>query len=197
MNVAIILLCMHQSKHICRPASTVGCDSACLYMSYILTVLRLRTMPARLDVAASGFWGGRFEKAFFDEGFLTLTPPQTELCRHSSLLSVAWTREEALVWRMDTWSRTCLLCTPSYILLRWSRSLWDHLFPKAGSPACQETPLHLRHGACDGIALIWCFVLLRSDIPCLRSARSSYHHPGQIDMSAVDLAMSEGWVECD
>ena len=39
------------------------------------------------------------------------------------------------------------------------------------------------------------FALLRSAIACLRSARSTYHHPGQIDMSAVDLAMSEGRVE--
>ena len=39
------------------------------------------------------------------------------------------------------------------------------------------------------------FALLRSAIACLRSARSTYHYPGQIDMSAVDLAMSEGRVE--
>ena len=31
---------------------------------------------ARLDVAADGFWGGRFEMAFFDEGFLTHMLPQ-------------------------------------------------------------------------------------------------------------------------
>ena len=41
------------------------------------------------------------------------------------------------------------------------------------------------------------FALLRSAITCLRSARSSFHRPGRIDMSAVDLAMSEGRVERD
>ena len=36
-----------------------------------------------------------------------------------------------------------------------------------------------------------------SAITCLRSARSSFHHPGHIDMSTVYLAMSKGRVECD
>ena len=32
---------------------------------------------ARLDIAADGFWGSRFERAFFDvKVFLILTPPQ-------------------------------------------------------------------------------------------------------------------------
>ena len=32
---------------------------------------------ARLDVAADGFWGSRFERAFFDVRYSTRTPPQT------------------------------------------------------------------------------------------------------------------------
>ena len=45
------------------------------------------------------------------------------------------------------------------------------------------------------LCLIRCqlsFSLLRSAIMCLRSARSSKHHPVRPDISSVDLALSEG-----
>ena len=51
-------------------------------------------------------------------------------------------------------------------------------FPKAGSLASREAPLHLQHG--DGIASL---------PPQLYPPAISYTSGGRIDMSAVDLAM--------
>ena len=80
-------------------------------------------------------------------------------------------------------SGACLLCTPSAVLHRWSRSLSDQLFLKAGSLASWETPLHLQHG--DGIP---------SMPPQLWPPAISYHMPQECKV--IPSPPRPHWHEC-
>ena len=151
---------------------------------------------ARLDVAASGFWGGRFERAFFDVRVFNPYAPSNR-----TLQTATCYRRHEREKRRKYEERIREVEHASFVPLVLSCT--------GGAGPCATNFLQRlaalqaeKHHSTYSMVmeLLRCrlsFALLRSAITCLRSARSSFHRPGRIDMSAVDLAMSEGRVERD
>ena len=149
---------------------------------------------ARLDVVASGFWGGRFERTFLDVRIFNPHAPsnkslQTTTCyrRHEREKRRKY-EERIREIEHATFVPLVLSCTggagPSATtFIKRLASLQAEKHRSTYSTVLSTLRCRLS------------FALLRSSINCLRSSRSSYHHPSQVDMSAADLAMAEGHVD--
>ena len=149
---------------------------------------------ARLDVAASGFWGGRFEMAFFDvRGFNPYAPS------NRTLQTAACYRQHEQEKRSNYKERIREVEHASFVPLVLSSTgvagpRVTNFFQRLA--ALQAKKHHSTYSmVMEVLRCRLSLALLRSAIACLRSAQSTNHHPGQIDMSAVELAMSEGRVE--
>ena len=148
---------------------------------------------ARLDVAASGFWGGRFERAFFD---VRVFNPHAPSNRSSQIASCYRRHEQEKRLKYEqrireiehaSFAPFVMSCTggtgpcATVILKRLGAMLAE----KHDSPYSKI------------MGLLRCrlsFALLRSCVMCLRGARSSLRRPGHIDVAAADLANAEGLV---
>ena len=148
---------------------------------------------ARLDFVASGFWGGRFERAYFDVRVFNPHAPSNR----TSQIALSYRRherEKRLRYEQrireiehTSFAPFVLSCTggagPCATIA--IKRLAAMLAEKHDSPYSRI------------LGLLRCrlgFALLRSCIMCLRGARSSLHRPGRIDMAAADLAVVEGGV---
>ena len=151
---------------------------------------------ARLDVAASGFWGGRFERAFFDVRVFNPYAPSNK-----TLPTATCYRRHEREKRRKYEERIREVEHASFVPLVMSctggAGPCATVFFKRLA-AMQAEKHHSTYSTVMG--LLRCrlsFALLRSSITCLRSARSSVRCPGRIDLGVADLAMSEGQVEYD
>ena len=150
----------------------------------------------RLDIAASHFWGGRFERAFFDVRVLNPYDPSN---RTLPTVTCYQRHEREKRRKYEEWIREVehASCVPLVLSCTGGADpCASNFFQRLA--ALQAKKHHSTYSMV--MKLLRCrisFALLRSAIACFRSARSTYHHLGRIDMSAMDLAMSEGWVECN
>ena len=146
---------------------------------------------ARLDIAASGFYGGRFERTLFD---VRVFNPLAQSNRLS--LAACYRRHEAEKRRMYG-ARVREVERASFV---------PFVMTCVGGfgPAATATTKRLaalvaeKEDQCYSAVITWLrtrisFGLLRSAVMCLRGARSSRHQP-QCDWSALDLHMAESRV---
>ena len=144
---------------------------------------------ARLDIAANGFWGGRFERTYFD---VRVFNPYAPSNRQSSLSS-CYRKQESLKKRAYE-QRVREVEHASFTPLVLSAT---------GGMANEATVFYKRLASC--LAMKWdqsysstlswlrcrlTFSLLRSAIQCIRGARSSCGHAAK-SPPPIDLAISE------
>ena len=142
---------------------------------------------ARLDIAANGFWGGRYERTFFD---VQVFNPHAPSNRHPNCYRKheleKKRRYEQPVREIEHASFTPLVLSAT------------------GGMANQATVFYKRLASCLSMkwdqpyssTLSWLrcrltFSLLRSAIQCVRGARSSCGHAIRSDSPPVDLVTSE------
>ena len=142
---------------------------------------------ARLDIAANGFWGGRFERTFFD---VRVFNPHAPSNRHSNCY-----RKHELEKKRQYEQRVREVEHASFTPLVLSAT---------GGIANQATVFYKRLACC--LAMKWdqpysstmswlrcrlTFSLLRSAIQCIRGARSCCGHAAKSLNPPMDLAISE------
>ena len=145
---------------------------------------------ARLDIAASGFWGGRFERAFFDVRIFNPHAPSNHqpipTCyrKHENSKKRAYKQR---VREIEHGSFTPLVLSSlgDAATLCYKR-LASLLASKHDQPYC-NTMAWLR------CTLSFC--LLRSAIQCIRGSRSTGRDATKQLLPIVDLVMSEAGVE--
>jgi hypothetical protein len=144
---------------------------------------------ARLDIAANGFWGGLFERTYFDvRVFNPLAPSH----RHSSL-SACYRKQEAVKKR----------AYEQRIREVEHSSFTPLVLSATGGMANEATTFYKRLASClaakwdhpysSTLSWLRCrlsFSLLRSAIQCIRGARSSRGHATK-SPPPIDLAISE------
>ena len=142
---------------------------------------------ARLDIAANGFWGGRFERTFLD---VRVFNPHAPSNRHSNCY-----RKHELEKKRQYEQRVREVEHASFTPLVLSAT---------GGIANQATVFYKRLACC--LAMKWdqpysstmswlrcrlTFSLLRSAIQCIRGARSCCGHAAKSLNPPMDLAISE------
>ena len=143
---------------------------------------------ARLDVAANGVWGGRFERTFFDVRVFNPfaksnmdTPLATTYRRHENDKRREY---EQRVIQVEHSSFVPLVFSAT-----WYVKIHFQLLPSPGSETVHEAGQTL---VCDTRSSIRCrlsFALLRAAIMCIRGVRSSRHKP--LLNSPFDLQVAE------
>ena len=143
---------------------------------------------ARLDIVANGFWGGTYERAFFDvRVFNPFAPsnrhPQmaTAYRHHENLKKCHYERRVREIEHSSftplIFSLTGGLGPAATVFYKRLASLlctkWDH--PYASTMGWLRCRLS--------------FSLLRSSIMCIRGLRSSIHHIGGMPTTPVDLVI--------
>lgn len=157
-------------------------------------VLSLRTATtddgARLDLAASGLWGGRFERAFFDVRVIN----PLAVSNQSAQGSTCYRRHEADK-RRKYQQRVLEIEHSSFVPFVVSAT--GGLGP-AATTTLQRLALLLAESRDQPYCLVmgwlrcrFAFALLRSAIMCLRGARSAKHRPVFNKSAAADLAVTE------
>ena len=144
---------------------------------------------ARLDVAASGFWGSRHQKVFLD---VKVFNPNASSYRNSSLPSLYRRLEKEKQRKYEQRIRDVEMgCfTPLVFSTFGGMSTICNIFYKRLASLLAE-----KKDVSYGMMMSWLrcrisFSLLRSAIDCLRGARSSRGQPA--NLRALDLALSEG-----
>ena len=145
---------------------------------------------ARLDITANGFWGGRFERTFFD---VRVFNPHAPSNRHPRLSSCY--RKHELEKKRQYEQRVREVEHASFTPLVLSAT---------GGTANEATTFYKRLASC--LATKWdqpyaptmswlrcrrVFSLLRSAIQCIRGARSSLGHATKSPTPPMDLVNSE------
>ena len=144
---------------------------------------------ARLDIVANGFWGGAFERAFFDVRVFNPFAPSN---RHSSLAS-SYRHHESLKKRLYE-RRVREVEHSSFTPLVFS--LTGGLGPAATAfykRLASQLSDKWKQPYSSTIGWLRCrisFSLLRSSIMCLRGARSSHTFNSHLAAS-VDLTISD------
>ena len=148
-----------------------------------------RQPGARLDVAASGVWGGPFERTFFDVKVFNphapsnKTPdPQSAYRKHEKIKKRAY---EERVLQFEQASFTPIILATSGGMGREASTFYKRL----------ATMLAAKWGDPYSQVLCWLrcrlgFSLLRSSIQAIRGARSSCGHPIKGGLP-IDLIRSE------
>ena len=144
---------------------------------------------AWLDVAASGFWGGRFERTFFDVNLFNPHAPS----KRSPQLATTYRRHE----------REKRLYYGQRVLEVEHASFVPFVMSCTGGTGPCATLVLKRLGALLAekhnssystvMGLLRCrlnFALLRASVMCLRGSRSSFRRTGRFDMAAADLALN-------
>ena len=147
---------------------------------------------ARLDVAASGFWGGRHERAFFDVRVFNPYAPSNRqplpTCyrRHENIKKRAY---EQRVREIEHGSFTPLVMSLTGGLGRAANVCYKRLASLIATK--QEQPYS------STIAWIRCrlsFSLLRSSIQCIRGARSAIGRAARQQIPPTDLVSAEAGI---
>ena len=144
---------------------------------------------ARLDIAANGFWGGRYERTFFD---VRIFNPHARSNRQTSLATCYRKHEnikkrtyEQRVREVEHASFTPLALSASGGMASEATTFYKHLASKLATK-WEQSYSHTLSWLRTRIT----FSLLRSAIQCIRGARSSCGHAIRIPQ-AIDLAISE------
>ena len=145
---------------------------------------------ARLDIAANGFWGGRYERTFFDvRVFNPLAPsnrhtrPASCYRKHEMLKKLAY---EQRVREIEHASFTPLVLSVTGGMANEATAFYKKL------ACCLATKWEQPYSS----TMSWlrcrlAFSLLRSAIQCIRGARSSCGHAAKSPTSPLDLVNSE------
>lgn len=142
---------------------------------------------ARLDIAANGFWGGTYERTFFDVRIFNPHAPSNRSTRCYRKHENEKKRQyEQRVREIEHSSFTPLVMSAT------------------GGLAGEATVFYKRLASCLSIkwdqpynlTLAWLrcrlnFSLLRSAIQCIRGARSTIGHASRSPSPPIDLAVSE------
>ena len=149
---------------------------------------------SRLDIAARGFWGGRFERALFDvRVFNPLAPsnrtPQITTCYRNH------EREKRRKYDQRVWEVEHASFVPLVMSCTGGAGPCASVFLRRLAALSTEKHHSKYSTVMELLRVRISFALLRSSIMCLRSSRSSIRHPRRIDLGAADLAMTEGQVE--
>ena len=144
---------------------------------------------ARLDIVANGFWGGVYERAFFDVRVFNPFAPSN---RHSSLASTYRHHEtvkkrhyEQRIREVEHSSFTPLIFSLTGGLGPAAKAFYKRLASQLSDKWKQPY--------CSTIGWLRCrisFSLLRSAIMCIRGARSSHTFNGHLAAS-VDLTIAD------
>ena len=146
---------------------------------------------ARLDVAAGGFWGRKFELAFFDVRVFNPHAPSNQTSQIASSYR-RYENEKRRVYEQRvreiehaSFTPFVLSCTggigPSAtVTLKRLGALLADKHNSSYSTVMGFLRCHLS------------FALIRSAIMCIRGSRSSRRHPCRPDFDAVDVAIAEG-----
>ena len=147
---------------------------------------------ARLDIAANGFWGGRFERTFFDVKVFNPFAPSN---RHSQPAGSYRAHEntkkriyEQRIREIEHSSFTPLVMSLTGGLGREAGIAYKRLASLL--PSKRDQPY------CKTMGWLRCslsFALLRSSILCIRGSRSSPHHYTH-ELPPVDLASAEAQI---
>lgn len=150
---------------------------------------------ACLDIVANGFWGGTFERAFFDVRVFNPIAPSN---RHSSI-SATYRQHENLKKRQYE-QRIREIEHSSFTPLVFSST--GGLAPAASvfyKRLASLLAVKWNHSYSTTMGWLRCrlsFSLLRSSIMCIRGARSSIHHFNKQLAASVDLAVEEAKLIC-
>ena len=135
-----------------------------------LTETENTTDEARLDVAANGFWGGRFKRTYLDVEFLIVMPHPTRMLILQNVTSVMKMRRKTDM-NDDCCTFTPLVFSTTGGMARECSTFYKQLASltafKHDQP-CSKTLYWMQ--------TIILFALLRSSVKCIRGARSSVHH---------------------
>ncbi len=143
---------------------------------------------ARLDIAANGFWGGRFERTYFDVRVFNPHAPSSRQTR----MPTCYRRHEAVkkrayeqrVREVEHASFTPLVLSATGGLANEATSFYERLASRLATK--------WDHQYSTTMAWLRCrltFSLLRSSIQCIRGARSSSGHASK-SPPPIDLAVS-------
>ena len=157
-------------------------------------VLSMRTSirgeEARLDISARGFWGGRFERAFFDVRVFSPSAPTNQshqlranYHRHEQEKHRAY---EQRVQEVERASFTPLVFTASGGMGKAATVFYKRL--AALLPQKRHQPYSTTMG---WLRTALSFALLRSAVLCLRGYRTR-RSPPVFSNHALDLMVSEG-----
>ena len=144
---------------------------------------------ARLDIAANGFWGGRFERTFCDvRVFNPLAPSNSNISLAKCFRKHELEKKRAYDQRIREVERstfTPIVLSASGGLGKEGTTFYKRLASllaeKWDQPYCKTM---------DWLRCTISFSLLRSAIQCIRGARSSRGHAVKIN-AAVDLVNAE------
>ena len=149
---------------------------------------------ARLDVAASGFWGGQYERAFFDVRVFNPYAPSNRQAlatcyrKHENIKKRAY---EQRVREIEHSSFTSLVLSLTGGLGKAATVCYKRLASMLSSKHDQPYS--------STIAWIRCalsFSLLRSSIRCIRGARSTVGHAMSQPVPPIDLVTPEAGLSC-
>ena len=146
---------------------------------------------ARLDVAASGFLGGRFERAFFDVRIFNPYAPSNQTPQIASSYR-RHENEKRRVYERRVGEIEHASFAPFVMSCTGGIGPWTTITLKRLGALIAEkhsTPYSSIMG------LLRCrlsFAMIRSSIMSIRGSRSSHRHPGRLDIGAADLAIAEG-----
>ena len=147
----------------------------------------ITTNGARLDIAANGFWGGRFERTFVDVRVFNPNAPSNrnttiEKCyrKHEMEKKRAYAQR---VREIEHSSFTPIVLSASGGFAREATNFYKRLASRLADKWDQPYSLTMSWLRCT-----ISFALLRSAIQCIRGARSSGGHPAVLP---VDLVIAE------
>ena len=148
-----------------------------------------RAEGARPDVAANGFWGGRYERALFD---VKVFNPYAPSYRHTPLLALYRQLKKCGYRTEGSRSRTHVVHSTRNVAGWRSEQSSQQYVQRTCQPTHSEVELKLQFGH-GLVALRLMFSLLRSSIMCIHGAHSSSGHAAK-PLLSVDLMTAESQV---
>ena len=142
---------------------------------------------ARLDIAANGFWGGRYERTFFDVRIFNPHAPTNRHPRCYKKHELEKKRQyEQRVREVEHASFTPLVLSVTGGMANEASVFYKRLASELATKWDQPYSSTLSWLRCR-----LTFSLLRSSIQCIRGARSSRGHATKSQMPPLDLVISE------
>ena len=144
---------------------------------------------SRLDIAASGFWGGRFERVFFD---VRVFNPSAQSNQQASLSSTYRRHEmekkrsyEQRIREVEHSTFTPLVLSSTGGMGKAATTFYKRLSSMLSEK--RDVPYSTMIG---WVRCRFCFALLRASIMSIRGARSSRHRP--VLLEPVEVQVAEG-----
>ena len=161
------------------------CPTRC----YISGRTAITTDGARLDIAANGFWGGRYERTFLD---VRVFNPYAPSNRQTTIDKCFWKHEMEKkrayerVREIEHASFTHLVLSASGGLAKEATNFYKRLASKLAEKWDHSYSLTMNWLRCT-----LSFALLHSAIQCIRGARSTRGCAVKASFSPVDLVSAE------